>query len=166
MLFHRFEENTRVQVKCDDSRKYRHRDGTKYDLIFTSFAEDHIRPSDRPEYYENIKRNLKDDGRFIIGCEFIPEYQFKNEREWRDALERYHGHIIEDAERKGNSHLAELERQALKSGLNRIGDFKVPVKVYEDTLNRHGLRTMNSHKIGPVREDFGGVWVYEIAKRP
>lgn len=133
----------------------------KFDYIFSSFADHHIKRGDKEKYFENVKRNLKSGGLLIVGDEFIPEHEL-NDRNARDnALRAYHNHIIKIAEDDGEVILAKLERDALQSGLDEKGDFKISCRQYEKYLREAGFDFNPPEKIGPPdRDDIGGVYVY------
>lgn len=134
----------------------------KFDYIFSSFADHHIKRSEREMYFHNIKRNLKHDGLLIVGDEFLPPYNSSDKEAWKAALKKYHHHIIEIAEKEGQTKLAALEDAALRSGLEEIGDFKLSCEEYEKVISSAGF-AFKKEKIGPHgRDDLGGVYVYTV----
>lgn len=151
-----------VTIYHEDRRTFDPPD--KFDYIFSSFADHHIKKEDKDKYFDNIKANLKPHGLLIVGDDFIREHD-SNDREDRDsALRDYHNHIIQIAEQDGELILAELEREALKSGLEEKGDFKVSCQQYEEFLRQAGFEFL-SYPIGPsddlLRSRIGGVFVYK-----
>jgi hypothetical protein len=57
--------------------------------------------------------------------------------------------------------LSELENNALKSGLDMVGDFKRHEIMFEEELRSAGFKMLVKKKMGPVdRTDIGGVFVY------
>src|SRR5258708_10062567 len=66
-----------------------------FDCILSSFADHHIKTYDKAEYFENIKRNMKDGGWVVVGDEFLPDYDEHDVKSRERALNAYHGHIIE-----------------------------------------------------------------------
>lgn len=149
---------TQINIHHEDSRTYD--PPGKFDYIFSSFADHHIKTGDKEKYFENVKRNLKPGGLLIVGDEFIPEHD-PEKKEARDlALKAYHNHIINIAEQQGEIILADLERAALNSGLEEKGDFKVSCTQYEMQL-RNARFEFKQEKIGPLElQDVGGVYVY------
>jgi SAM-dependent methyltransferase len=152
-----------VHVHHEDSRRY---DPVgKFDAIFSSFSDHHIRPTDKGRYFENVARNLKPGGKFIVGDEYLPPHDEDNREQRLLALEAYHNHIIGIAEYQGRRELAALERAALRSGVEERGDFKLTCRRYEDFLHRSGFK-FNHEKIGPLPENghaepaVGGIYVY------
>ncbi len=155
--------NNSTTVTClnKDSRIY-NPDG-EFDFICSSFADHHIKPYDKKQYFENIKNNLVNGGMFITGDEFLPIYDYQDVESRRAALKAYHGHIIEIAKQANELELVKLEEAALKSGLEERGDFKLSCQEYETMLNNAGFKYIDSIKIGPLdREDLGGVFVYQM----
>ena len=148
-----------VHVIRADSRRFR-RPG-EYDCVATSFAEHHIRPEDKATYLDNVRKNLRAGGVFVVGDEFLRTFNEANEADWRDALQTYHRMIIEDAERRGEATLVELETAALRSGEARQGDFKTSCVRYETYLHDAGFAFKRS-LIGPQTgaKERGGVYVY------
>lgn len=173
----------KVLIYNKDSRTYN--PNGQFDYIFSSFADHHIKNEDKTMYFENIKRNLSPGGKLIVGDEFLPPYDPNSRDAWRAALETYHNHIIELAQRQASEELAKLdnetshlskeqieelarsylelvklERDALHSGLEQKGDFKISCEQYEAHLRSSGFE-FSKEKIGPKdRDDVGGVYVY------
>lgn len=146
-----------------DSRDYQN--PGKFDFIFSSFSDHHIKPYDKNQYFSNMFKNLKSNGYAIIGDEFLPTYDRSNVEARREALKKYHNHIINIANERKQTEMAELEEAALKSGLEEIGDFKISCDEYEDLLIESGFR-FTKEKIGPKQElGVGGIYVYTLSKR-
>jgi len=158
--------NTNCECIYEDSRFYNPK-GT-FDFIFSSFADHHIKPLDKQAYFENLDNNLKLDGSAIIGDEFLPPHN-DDADSWRAAVNIYHDHIIGKAKEQNNNILAQLEENARKSGLSKMGDFKVSCEKYESYLNQYGFEYIKT-QIGPTSnenvsyEQVGGVFVYKVYK--
>jgi len=118
---------------------------------------------DKAEYFKNVKRNLNQSALVIVGDEFLREHG-KDEADRRKALEAYHNHIIEKAREIGDETLVQLESQALRSGLERIGDFKVSCERYNELLQHASFVIEGKELIGPREQsnEIGGVYVYTI----
>ncbi|AVZ75672.1 hypothetical protein SLUN_29175 [Streptomyces lunaelactis] len=160
-----------------DSRTYREGgQGGRFQFIFSSFADHHIKLEDKSRYFENVKNNLAPGGRIIVGDEFLPEYDPGDMEAWQAALRVYHGHIIEFAAARAAEHdsrgedeqahahreLIRLESAALESGLAKQGDFKLSRSLYEQILKEQGFQ-FRAKKIGPLDDDsVGGIYVYEL----
>ena len=156
---HRFKmpNGNSVVTHNEDSRFY-NPDGS-YDYIVTSFADHHIKASDKQLYFANVKQNLNEGALFIVGDEFLREHDPTDENAWRDAVLAYHGHIIEIALTQGETELANLERQAMQSGLERRGDFKLSLTQYVAQLQSSGFKVV-SRCIGPSDTPLtGGVYI-------
>jgi 2-polyprenyl-3-methyl-5-hydroxy-6-metoxy-1,4-benzoquinol methylase len=145
-----------VKVIQGDAVTYR--DERLYDLLVSVFAHDHIHFDRREALAMNIADNLTADGLYIVGVEILPEYHDESSR--TAALHAYHGHIIRKAKSEGHHQVAELEREALISGLEMIGDFKTHQKMFEDELTGAGLEIVYKEKMGPLGLDIGGVCVH------
>jgi SAM-dependent methyltransferase len=136
-----------------------------FDFIVSSFADHHIHPLDKRPYFRNVRRNLGENAIYIVGDEFLPEYDIANEPDRRKALNVYHDHIIEIASQAGHRELVELEEEARISGLTSKGDYKLSPTHYESLVKDAALRVISSHKIGPLDpslDNVGGIYVYEI----
>jgi SAM-dependent methyltransferase len=164
ILEHTIGDHENVRLENRDSREYN--PPGQFAAICTSFADHHIHPMDKGKYFSNVRQNLLDDAIFVVGDEFLVEHDANDESQRRTALELWHNHIIGIAEHKGQTALADLERDALKSGLEGKGDFKVSCSVYEAELDKAGLRVIDKELIGPKdRDDLGGIYVYTIGKK-
>jgi len=130
-----------------------------YDLIVSSFAHDHISYENSAELVKNLKRNLKKGGAYIMGGEILPLFSNKEERQ--EALYRYHGFIINKALRDRNFRVAQIEINALKSGLDYMGDYKRHISMFEEEVLSASFMIKHKKKIGPTDiHDVGGVYVY------
>ncbi|MBY0404019.1 MAG: hypothetical protein K2X66_08970 [Cyanobacteria bacterium] len=99
---------------------------------------------------DSLERDLVGRGAIIITDEFLPRY--KDELTEQEALGKHHGAVIYDAMVKGNRHLAELELEAMYSGLHKIGDFKTSCHEFEDVLWRKGME-FSKFKTFPIVGD-------------
>ena len=78
----------------------------------------------------------------------------------------YHCYIVEKALRDKNFEVAQIEINALKSGLEKIGDFKRHEAMFEEEMVSSGLCFDQKNKIGPsCPSDVGGVFVYVYQNR-
>ena len=94
-----------------------------------------------------------------MGGELLP--YFSNDVERKKSLFIYHNFIIDMALKENRVQLSELENNALKSGLDMIGDFKRHEAMFEHEMQSAGLRLIQKKKMGPLdRHDVGGVFVY------
>ncbi|HEX6289061.1 MAG TPA: methyltransferase domain-containing protein [Herpetosiphonaceae bacterium] len=155
--------NTKFEPMNKDSRRYN--PGGKFKFIVSSFADHHIYFLDKPKYFRNIQSNLEDGGVVIVGDEFLPEHDDKDDNARKRALELYHHHIISIAKAENHPILERLEEGALESGLKGWGDFKVSCEHYERLLKLMGFNIIFKCKIGPTDIDnVGGVYVYAFTK--
>jgi cyclopropane fatty-acyl-phospholipid synthase-like methyltransferase len=146
----------RVTVRCDDAVSFRA--DQPFDIAVSVFAHDHIHYDRAKDFARNIRQLLKKGGYYLMGGEILPFYQTSQER--YEALHLYHGFIIEKALRDGHFELAQIEINALKSGIQMIGDFKRHEALFEEEM-AEGFELVSKTKMGPThREDVGGVFVY------
>jgi SAM-dependent methyltransferase len=152
-----------ANVRCEMADSTRYRGQKKADFVVTSFADHHIHDSQKPAYFVNIGANLLDDGMFISGEEFLPDYD-EHEGASRDtAIVAYHTCILELianlADERARTVLSALESAAMQSGLERHGDFKISAALYRRLLAESGFRC-DQIKLGPTNRDgVGGVFV-------
>lgn len=150
-----------VRPLNEDSRRFS--PTGRFHAVFSSFADHHIKPQDKRDYLRNVRRNLHENGVFIVGDEFLPPHATGDKAARLQALAAYHGHIIEIARSKGHDVLVQLETAAWESGNREIGDFKVTCEEYESSLRESGF-TFDRFRIGPPSDDMakqvGGVYVY------
>jgi len=172
--YHKLSNNLRHVAKVKafnlDSRKFP--PSGRFHGIFSSFADHHIKPQDKRDYFGNVKRNLHDGGVFIVGDEFLRAHAEDSREQKIAALNAYHSHIIEIARAKNQDVLVDLETKALESGIHALdglpdaGDFKVSCGEYEKQLRESGF-AFTRIKIGPADEklelEVGGVYV-DLAK--
>ncbi|HOW43062.1 MAG TPA: methyltransferase domain-containing protein [Candidatus Omnitrophota bacterium] len=131
----------------------------EYDMVISTFAHDHIHYNKRFLFAKNIFNNLKKGGVYIMGGEILP--YFSNDLERKASLFRYHNFIIAEALTQGRVQLAELENNALKSGLDMVGDFKRHESMFEEEMRSAGFTLLEKKKMGPLEHhDRGGVFVY------
>lgn len=130
-----------------------------YDMVVSTFAHDHIHYNKRFAFSKNIHNNLKGGGIYIMGGELLP--YFSNDLERKKALFKYHNYIIDEALKHNRVQIAELENNALKSGLDLVGDFKRHEKMFEQEMASADFRLKKKIKMGPHDvHDVGGVFVY------
>ena len=171
--FHRLQHNimfapsngasSKVVCERQDSRSFDPGGPEKrFQYVMSSFADHHIKPYDKRRYFDNVKANMEKGALFIVGDEFLPPHAPHDADARRAALKAYHGHIIDIAKAKGQHELASLEDEALQSGLNEIGDFKLSCEEYEARIQEASLE-FEKELIGPKDTNrFGGVYVYTL----
>ncbi len=135
----------------------------KFDLVVSTFAHDHICYDDAEKFVKNIYNNTKDGGLYIMGGEILPKYKTNEERE--NALYLYHGMIIDRAIKSRDYRLAQIEINALESGVEMVGDFKRHEELFEKEMKTGGFSLSSKEKMGPLDDDsVGGVFVYVYKK--
>lgn len=149
--------NERLSVVQGDAVEYRC--GEPQDLAISVFAHDHISYDRGRALASNIRKNLVKGGYYIMGGEILSEFETSEER--REALYRYHGFVVNKAMRDENFRVAQIEINALESGLNWVGDFKRHEAMFENEVTSANLRIKQKIKIGPsAPSHVGGVFVY------
>jgi SAM-dependent methyltransferase len=134
-----------------------------FDLVVSTFVHDHICYDDADKFAKNIFNNLKDGGFYIMGGEILPKYETMEERE--EALYLYHGMIVDKALKNKDYRLAQIEINALESGVGMVGDFKRHEELFEKEMIGAGFTLSMKKKIGPLDNgSVGGVFVYCFAK--
>ncbi len=147
----------RVNCICGDAVTY-HKEGA-YDLVISCFAHDHIVFDRSVEFVCNIRKNLKKGGFYVMGGEILPFYSTETER--IEALYKFHGFVINQALREGNFKLAQVEINALESGIKMIGDFKRHEDLFEEEMLSTDFELKAKIKVGPQDVDnIGGIFVY------
>jgi SAM-dependent methyltransferase len=166
-LERKFQKNDHIRVFSADFLTFD--PAGDFHFIFSSFSEHHIKQEDQHSYFENIRRNLKPGGYFIIGDEFLPSHDPTNPFDYERALVTYHTFIIEQAKKQHNWGLVRLEELALNSG--RPGaegrlDFKTSVENYIASATRHGLDLVARHCVSSKEDPplTGGMYVLVFAR--
>lgn len=134
-----------------------------FDFVVSTFAHDHIHWDYAEQFSANIQRNLTAEGLYFMGGEILPDYESVDERE--KALYKYHGMIVDRALKNKDYRLAQIEINALESGVEMIGDFKRSANKFEAEMNTSGFSQEMKEKMGPLdQDDVGGVFVYAFKK--
>lgn len=107
--------NARIRIEEADFSTYRHPQAL--DAAFTQGVHHHIEKGEKSDaYLANIHSQLKKDGAYFLGDEFLPEYVDARERQVRAVI--WYAHIIDDAQRKKHGKLAVEEAKTLLDDLN------------------------------------------------
>lgn len=151
--------HTAGRARCIQGDAVTYLGNAPYDAVVSVFAHDHIHYDRGRAFASNIRRNLRPGGLYIMGGEILPRYHDEESR--IDALHRYHGFIVAKALREGHFELAQIEINALKSGVFMIGDFKRHEALFEEEMLSAAFRLRDKIKLGPQNPtDVGGVYVY------
>ncbi|MBF0128183.1 MAG: class I SAM-dependent methyltransferase, partial [Magnetococcales bacterium] len=153
-------EHTRSErARCIQGDAVTYCRNNPYDCVVSVFAHDHIHYDKAEIFARNIRNNLSRGGVYIMGGEILP--RFTSEAERIDALKRYHGFIVNAAIAHGDYELAQIEINALKSGVFRVGDFKRHESQFEEEMLSADFQLLSKVKVGPdTPDDVGGVYVY------
>lgn len=145
---------------------FEYNDGKQFDLVVSSFAHDHLALYEkRIKISEKISSLLKVDSPYIVGHELLPEFDLKDKKSYENALQTYHEYVIQTALEEGNKETAELEKEALNSGLEGIHEFKMHRKMFLETMESVGFEKEFEERIFPKeKQDVGGVYVHLFRK--
>ncbi|MEM6396732.1 MAG: class I SAM-dependent methyltransferase [Bacteroidota bacterium] len=174
-------------VKIINSNAINYNSKDKFDFIVSSFAEHHIKPHSKTAYFNNVYSLLKTGGSFIIGDEFLRQYDEDNYKDWLDSLNDYHKFIIKYAQQEALKasdpiisqrikNFIPLEKDALLSGKNEIGDFKMGLDEYlAELMSTYFKDSEISYElIGPDektskevygKSNVGGIFVIQSLKK-
>ena len=146
-----------VTAVCSDATEYC--EPSQFDIVSSTFAHDHINYDNAAKFISNIRNNLKTGGVYLMGGEILGFY--KSDQQRREALYAYHTFIVNKALYEGNFKLAQIEINALESGLDMVGDFKRHELMFEEEMVSAPFELIKKIKIGPESpNDIGGVFVY------
>lgn len=155
------EHETALHVVHGNAMEYA--EAEPFDFVVSTFAHDHIHWECADRFTANIRKNLVDGGVYFMGGEILPAYMTLEERE--EALYLYHGMIVDRALKSKDYRLAQIEINALESGVEMIGDFKRSEEKFESEMATAGFILELKDKMGPLdRDDLGGVFVYAYKK--
>lgn len=133
------------------------------DIFYSMGVHHHIEKGEPTKLYlDKIYNLLKDDGLYILGDEFIPDY--KNAKERTLNLIIWFSHIIEDARKKGNNLLAQEEARTLYYDILGIEDYKNSLEELELELKASNLKLNESIRKGP-KDDIGALYTVLIKKK-
>lgn len=165
VLMEKMAPHANVRCEIADSTTYRER---RANIVVTSFADHHIPDAQKRVYFTNIGANMLGDGLFISGEEFLPDYDEHDDASRDAAIVAYHRCILDrianHADAKTRAILSELESAAMRSGLERQGDFKISAAAYRRVVTESGFMCTQT-KLGPMdRDDVGGVFVSVVTR--
>ena len=145
-------KSNNLKVLRVDALKIRSK--TLFDVIIASWNYEHITNYKNGfRLGEAIAANLKNDGLYIEGAELVGP--FKNESKRQRTFLDYHKDIIDRALEAGNSDTAQIEYQALISGLTGVSHFKRDKDTHVKEMARGGLKLVKSKKFGPFTKKVG-----------
>lgn len=133
--------------------------------VFSSFVDHHIPPSEKLDYFRQIRENLSPVGMYLAGDIFLRPHDSKNESERRNAVNAWYDHIVQKAKTTvenpiDSAALISIFETSRSGDLEQNGEFKISNGQYEALLDISGFH-YSKFKIGPLdRDDVGGVYVY------
>lgn len=146
------ETASKVHGLVADAMRHQAPDGKPYTFALMQFALSHFDAAGKSYLLDHLSDSLKlahqfkdnstttpgdplklhKEGFLLVTDEFLPAYHDGPSE--AEALWKHHGAVIFDALVKGNFDLAQLELEALYSGLHKTGDFKITCEEFEDLL--------------------------------
>lgn len=129
----------------------------KFDCIVMSLVYHHIDDKKKEKFLKNMFNILSENGKIIIGDVFILPYTSDVER--NKSLKAFHYERIANAK---SELVQEVEKQALKEGLKRQGEWKTSEEVLRSQLAKVGLRKIKSTNID--NQDTGGYRIIIASK--
>lgn len=90
------------------------------DVFFSQGFHHHLAKGDVASHLQSVRRNLTSNGVYVLGDEFLPQYEDERERKVRAVI--WYAHIIDHAAKNGHDLLAREEAKTLIDDLNEGGD--------------------------------------------
>ena len=165
ILRHRFAPKTNL-IEIVECRILDFNRSQRFDCVLSSFADHHICAAEKEEYFRHLVGMLEPGGVIIVGDEFLRTYSSTRD-DYSSAVTAYHSYIIDLAMKDGKWQLAELERDALRSGLadekHRV-DFKISVEEYRSLAVRAELDVLESVCVSDIEaaSNIGGMYVFVL----
>lgn len=139
----------------------------KVDAVISMFGWTHLNEEKMNILLNNAHSYLNKNGILVIGDEFLPRHILGSRKSRVTAHASHHNNVIAKAILDGKPELARLELDAMISGVNKVGDFKVTCSEFERRLKKAGFKSTKKYKIYPKSKDFAlsrkpdtGVYVY------
>ena len=144
-----------------------HKDSCAYDppyqfnYIFSCLGDRHIDLADKEKYLKNIKRNLERGGLLIIGDEFLPPHEDRDNYARKIAVQTYHARSLELARQNLDPQLISLETEIKNCAIANQGDYKLSCEQYEHLLRKIGFTFTKQQVNSSIYEEVGGVFIYQ-----
>ena len=130
----------------------------QFDYIFSCLSDRQIEFSDKEKYLKNIKRNLRPNGLFIVGDEFLPPHDCLDSSARQAALKNYYERRLSSAQQP---ELEVLIGEIAHCATNQLGDYKLSCDRYEELLRQTGFIFTKQQIDSSIYEQVGGVFVYK-----
>lgn len=155
-------------VKCINGSSLDYNPNKKCDSVVAMFSLTHLDENNMKVFLSNCREKyLNSNGTLVVGDEFLPRHNVNTNLSRINALAKHHNNVIAKAILDGKPELARLELDAMISGYEKEGDFKVSCSEFERRLSEAGFK-FKKYKIYPNKRDFAllkpqntGVYVYE-----
>jgi SAM-dependent methyltransferase len=116
-----------------------------YDFIVMFLVFHHIPDENKIAFLTNLRKNLRQGGKIFIGDVFIPEYNTEEEKKM--SLNLFHSHRLAQMDSE-HFYAINIEKIALKEGLNSSGEYKVSKKFTNDCLLKAGYVDVQVMEVG------------------
>lgn len=107
-----------TEIVCSDIAKYH--PGQAYSLVVSQGMHHHIPKCDVPAYLDKVRQLLLPSGYYIVGDEFLAQYNDETERQVIAVM--WYSHVIASAIRKEHQQLAVEEAKTLLDDLAMGGE--------------------------------------------
>lgn len=144
-----------VDIICADAIYHSHK--KKFAMIVMSLVYHHIKDEKKEDFLRNMHNHLADRGQIIIGDAFILPYVDEWER--NNSLKLYHHKRIMESISKI---AGDIERQSLKEGLERNGEWKTSVEILKRELLKVGFEEIKVFDVGS--QETGGYKIVTAVK--
>lgn len=144
-----------LDVICADAINYSYEN--KFATIVMSLVYHHIKDEEKENFLRNMYDHLADGGRIIIGDAFILPYVDEGER--NNSLKLYHQKRIIES---GSKIAGDIERQSLKDGLERDGEWKTSVEILKKQLLKVRFEEIKVFDVGS--QETGGYKIVTAGK--
>lgn len=113
------ELNLPIKLVCGDVAGYKH--NLPVEVFYSEGFHHHVKKGlPLKSYLENIYKQLKTGGVYVLGDEYLPEYSNNNERRIKAVM--WYSHIISNALSSGFNYLAQEEAKTLLDDLSENHD--------------------------------------------
>lgn len=144
-----------LDIICADAINYSYEN--KFTMIVMSLVYHHIKDEEKENFLKNMFNHLADGGQMIIGDAFILPYVDEGER--NNSLKLYHQKRITESRSKI---AGDIERQSLKDGLERNGEWKTSVEILKKQLLKVGFEEIKVFDV--CSQETGGYKVVTAIK--
>ncbi|MEI6430171.1 MAG: class I SAM-dependent methyltransferase [Pseudanabaena sp. ELA607] len=144
-----FEDVCPVSTFCEDAVNFNK--GGAYDLILMNSAYHHIKDKEKVSFMKNAVNLLANDGKILVGDNFLPLYQNKNE--FHQSVVIFYINLLQELEKRCEQNEAiEVIRKAAFNCWQGIDEYKVSFSIFQDHIRQSDLSI----------EQINHVWIGEV----